>query len=220
MLGAFTILLLATEDNYPSSPKAVTEAFYDEWVNAEEDPLATRLYEESEYTTQVFIESIDTTVSSFEGGDYDPVLCAQDTPSSYTVSTRTKGEQEAETVVSTVFNDVTKEVVVKLIRNEEVWKIQNIKCPQPEVSKSGFDEIGNLVKDNPGLEPGVWHLSYEKPGKPALTKRLVFTDSSACVGEREGGDCDPEELAIGSRVRVVGNREDGVVAVTLLELVE
>ena len=221
-LGAlvFAILSSAAEDDYPSSPKAVTEAFYDEWVNAEENPVSSQLYEGSEYVTQVFVENTNKAVSSFESGRYDPVLCAQDVPSSYTVSTRTKGEQEAETVVSEVFGDTAKSVNVKLVRHEGLWQIQEIICPEPEVSEEEFNEAGNLVKDNPGLEPGVWYLSYEKPGKPALTKKLVFVESSTCIDGSEDSGCSPEELIVGSRVRITGSEEGGAVVVSRLELVE
>lgn len=35
-----------------------------------------------------------------------------------------------------------------------------------------------MIKDNPGFKPGVWFLSYEKPGSPGLSVELDLTSVS------------------------------------------
>lgn len=44
-----------------------------------------------------------------------------------------------------------------------------------------FRQTGNLFKDNPGVSPGVWYLSYGEPGKPGLKVELQFTNEMKLV---------------------------------------
>ena len=52
---------------------------------------------------------------------------------------------------------------------------------EPIVETSAFFAEGNLVKDNPGLVSGVWHLVYEEPGFPGLSIPLSFDEASVCT---------------------------------------
>lgn len=63
-----------------------------------------------------------------------------------------------------------------------------------------FEATGNVIKDNPGLIPGTWYLSYETPGRPALTFRLSF----------QGGE---PPLFQGERVTVHGFEENNTLVV-------
>lgn len=78
-----------------------------------------------------------------------------------------------------------------------------------------FAHEGNLIKDNPGLEPGVWYLSYEEPGAPGLSAPLIFDDTSRCGGEGMLKICDISFVQ-GERVRVEGTKEGTAVRVTTL----
>ena len=66
-----------------------------------------------------------------------------------------------------------------------------------EVKTTIFNETGNLIKDNPGLEEG-WYLLYEKPGNPGLTARLVINKNTICKNKT----C--EELLAGDRASISG----------------
>lgn len=84
------------------------------------------------------------------------------------------------------------------------------------VSGTPFDQTGNIVIDNPGLESNVWHLVYELPGKPGLSVKLLIPSTIRC---QEGGKtvlCD-SFLTQGARVRVIGTEQGG--AVTIEQLV-
>ena len=97
---------------------------------------------------------------------------------------------------------------------------------------------GNLTKDNPGLEPGVWYIVSERPGRPAVMDKLSFDDNSLCtVGgiqsscvsnlytlmQRMGdcvrgikSECTSSFFIVGERVTVSGIEKDGVIYVSSL----
>jgi hypothetical protein len=79
-----------------------------------------------------------------------------------------------------------------------------------------FSETGNLMRDNPGFTPGVWYVSFEAPGQPALAQALVFDGESRCVSGMNESVCDPETFEQGSRALVEGvMTDDGVRVETL-----
>jgi len=67
-----------------------------------------------------------------------------------------------------------------------------------------FFEVGSLVKNNSGLEKGVWYLSYEKPGAPAKTIKLYFNANSNCRLSSVQKKCQEANLWAGLHVSVVG----------------
>jgi hypothetical protein len=87
-------------------------------------------------------------------------------------------------------------------------------CGQEVASTAvNFNETGHLVKDNPGLKPGVWFLVYEKPGVPALTTELSFDSGSKCKLNGTEGIC-PDVLLPGSALtKIEGVEKDGIVRV-------
>ncbi len=68
-----------------------------------------------------------------------------------------------------------------------------------------FNQVGNLLRDNPGLKPGVWYLSYGEPGKPGLKAELQFISQNS-------------DLQIGERVHIEGHETNEVVIVSKLEI--
>ncbi|MDD5098229.1 MAG: hypothetical protein PHD31_00680 [Candidatus Pacebacteria bacterium] len=81
------------------------------------------------------------------------------------------------------------------------------------IEENNFIKTGNLVKDNPGLEPGVWYLVYEMPGSPAINKKLSFDDKSICFDS-----CS--ELIQGEKVIIKGIENNGIVLVRELDFFE
>lgn len=80
-------------------------------------------------------------------------------------------------------------------------------APQTPAAPDGFQENGVLVRDNPGLKPGIWYLVYEKPGAPALALELHFDAESICADGPRQEVCDPEQFSSGTRVHLEGVRE-------------
>jgi len=71
--------------------------------------------------------------------------------------------------------------------------------------QENFSETGNIVINNPGLEPDAWYLVYEEEGSPAVTAKL---DLSAVETDFEPGD----------RVEIKGYEENGIVKVSWLRV--
>lgn len=92
---------------------------------------------------------------------------------------------------------------------------------QPQVTS--FDQTGNLIRNNPGLKPDVWYVSYEATGSPAVAQELAFSANSRCY---MGSDtttsvtCDTKTFTQGERARVVGTKSGSVVTVARLTLTE
>jgi uncharacterized protein YxeA len=103
---------------------------------------------------------------------------------------------------------------IHIVLEDNEWKIDKITIPEDEIIQ--FDQIGNLVRNNPGMEEDIWYLVYEQPGQPALTTSLIFTSSSICAEENENIICDTEKLTQGNRVRILGEeKEEGVEVIRL-----
>ena len=82
--------------------------------------------------------------------------------------------------------------------------------------RADFVEEGNLVINSAGLPPEVWHLIYEKEGRPALAQALVFDRSSMCGTIV----CEPTVFEQGVRVRIEGVKEEAQVRVRTLTITE
>ncbi len=82
--------------------------------------------------------------------------------------------------------------------------------------EDSFRQDGNLIKDNPGLPPGVWYLSFDSPGKAGNIVPIVLT-STYCT-DIDGSLCTMEELTSGMRVRVLGTEEGKSVMVRRIEI--
>jgi hypothetical protein len=70
------------EAGTPSTPAQVVADFY-EWYLAytqTANPLANKAYHDSPYVLAGYAQRVDEIVAGFEGGGYDPFLCAQDVP--------------------------------------------------------------------------------------------------------------------------------------------
>ena len=83
-------------------------------------------------------------------------------------------------------------------------------CQKIGQNTSAFSAEGTVVKDNPGLRPGVWYLVYERPGAPALSVEL---DLNAV-------DVPYIDLRQGERVHVEGTLRGSVVTVTTITEVQ
>ena len=70
--------------------------------------------------------------------------------------------------------------------------------------QTDFFETGNLVKDNPGFNPGVWYLVYEKQGSPALNVELKFSQDSFCQIGSISQSCQMTALEVGDRIQLAG----------------
>lgn len=61
------------------------------------------------------------------------------------------------------------------------------RAEENEDDKPNFTKSGYLIKNNPGLKPNVWYLSYEEAGSPGSLAELKFAsapDSGYKVGDK------------------------------------
>lgn len=66
-----------------------------------------------------------------------------------------------------------------------------------------FEKSGYLIRNNPGLKPNVWYLSFEEKSSPAVLVELNFESSQAVSG-----------FKVGDRVAVTGVKDNGVITVS------
>lgn len=83
--------------------------------------------------------------------------------------------------------------------------------PRPEM----FRQDGNIVRNNPGLDPDTWYLVYDVPGAPGRTQRLEFNGGSRCGSAEMLKICNTT-FEQGERVRIEGFRLKNDVVVTKL----
>lgn len=195
-------------------PVQAVETFYQNWISRE-DSLSARIYRDSEQVAPALASKLDAILDGMEGGGFDPVLCAQDKPASVSFELGEVTATTAEVNVQEVFGGMPKVVKVATVKTDEGWQIADITCPL--VSSIDFEKTGNLVKDNPGMEEGVWYLVFDEPGAPGSNVKLDFTESSICAEGQENNTCDPTQFTQGDRVKVLGQSADGMVRVMRLE---
>jgi hypothetical protein len=91
-------------------------------------------------------------------------------------------------------------------------------APSQPVRTFEVEQAGTLVRNTPGLTPGVWYVSYEEPGQPALTKRLSFAQDAVCIVNGVRGECKRSLFEQGLKVTVRGSDEDAGVHVEEMEI--
>jgi hypothetical protein len=73
------------------------------------------------------------------------------------------------------------------------------------VTEINFRKSGHIFINNPGFKPGVWYLTYEEPGQPALSKELKITGRNL-------------DIQTGQTVYVEGYESSGEVEVNKLNI--
>lgn len=136
----------------PEAPESVVESFYRWYIGHPSNPLSDGAYRSSEHLTEGFIQQVDEIVASFDQGAFDPFLCAQDIPGSFSVDEATivsegvEGDQEATVVVHQMWNAGTEyasthDLTVTLRMQDGEWKIVHIACGAPESSARTPEEV-------------------------------------------------------------------------------
>jgi hypothetical protein len=109
-------------------PEETVEAFYEWYSHYPGNPLVDGALRTHTGVTEGLVEKVYGIVDSFDDkGGYDPVLCAQDVPSSFEAEVNDQSEDSASTSVSTSFEG--HQIFVGLQRVGGVWMIADITCP-------------------------------------------------------------------------------------------
>jgi hypothetical protein len=174
----------ATSDPSTAAPGEVVERFYEWYVGYPGNALVDGAYRSSEYLAGGFVQQVDEIIASFDKGGYDPFLCAQDVPASFTVAPATVSGDEASVVVHEIWNPGTEvelvhDVTVTLRTVDGAWKIVGITCSDPQPVALLPEQVVRGFYD--------WYLGYI--GDPAVGEMRnpladgAYRSSEYLVGE-------------------------------------
>lgn len=80
----------------------------------------------------------------------------------------------------------------------------------PKDQKTDFSKSGNIVQ-----REGEWWLTYEEPGRPALTIKLTFNGQSLC----DGKPCFPVYWVNGARAEIRGIKDKENLLVSTVKII-
>lgn len=170
------------------NPTQTVSSFYENWTEYDGNPIVDRFYQKSEYVTTEFVSKTDRLINSFQGGGYDPVLCAQDKPESIQAVDEFIDGKNAKITIQETFSGVNKSIEVHLVREDNLWKIDEIKCinnDEADNSLSDTDKtiVGDYIREN------ISSLSPQKEvlgGKFYITEIRFIGSDSAIVRYEDG----------------------------------
>jgi hypothetical protein len=122
-----------------ATPEETVQGFYSWYLTSNAtikdsgerlNPLADGRYRSSPYLTEGFVQKVDAIVTSFDKGGFDPFICAQDVPQSFSSEKTIESGDTARVVVHTSFDGHT--FTVALLREAGVWKISDVLCEVTE----------------------------------------------------------------------------------------
>lgn len=200
---------LNNKENKALSPEEVALAFSSNWFTYDGDPLEDRIYQNNSFLSPALINKLNFLDAS------EAVLCNLDVPKN--IEFVDVGIQDELAIVNLnyIYEDFDQLVTFMLVKELDVWKIDEIACEDSDIGSSNFIETGNIVSDEDD-----WNIVYEKPGAPALVKSLIFNSDSVCLDSNNLSlDCSLSPWENGDRVEVKGILVDDGVQVISLNLI-
>jgi hypothetical protein len=108
------------------SPQEVAQSFYNDYQAMDSSLLSEDAYKTNPYLNADAVKYIDEVVAGFgEGGAYDPFICAQDMPDTFTAAEAVINGSQAVVEVESSWGTRTK---VTLDVTDGEWKISKIEC--------------------------------------------------------------------------------------------
>jgi hypothetical protein len=114
-----------------TTPEGVVNAFYSWYIwYAREvgNPLIDGVYRSSEYLDEQFVLKVDEVINSFYRSGFDPFLCTQDIPNSFTIEDASISDNIAKVIVHTSFEGHG--FSVSLQKSDDRWEIFDIVCDE------------------------------------------------------------------------------------------
>lgn len=143
------------------SPSQTADSFYQSWVEYEGNPISSKIYLDSSYLSESLKTELTSIIESFDGfGAYDPVLCAQEKPESISSQTLEEGDNSAELKMTLDFFGQERFINLKMIKESDVWQIDQINCLNPEEMAINFiiDNISDLSPE-PEVLGGTFYVT-------------------------------------------------------------
>jgi len=119
----------------PVTPEGVVNEFYEIYfdclINERVTMLDSCLQTQAgrPYFTKKGREKVAEVVSDQSEPDYDPLLCARNVPGSdYNIGTASISGNEASLMVTFSYGKEEHNVPIKLLKEKEIWNIDNIDC--------------------------------------------------------------------------------------------
>lgn len=141
---------ISNAQNREADPKETVESFYNWYLQYEGNPISSGAYKTSDYLSDNFKKEIDSLLSGFEGGGYDPILLAQDFPSSFEVSVVSVNNDQASVAVEMEFYGMTQSVEINLVKSGKLWQIDKIFRSSEASSSTGqSDQSVTIYFNNP-----------------------------------------------------------------------
>lgn len=128
-------------------PGLVVLNFYEQWVEYEGNPVSDRIYQDHPAISSEFSEELDRLLDSFEGGAFDPVLCAQEKPSSVKIKDIKEIGDRAQLTLTADFFGVEKDLNINLEKTDRTWWITDITCPASNTTPSKTTPWQEIVED-------------------------------------------------------------------------
>lgn len=166
----------ALPDPTTRTPEEVVDSFYSWWINYPGNPLAEQTYQGAGlYLTPGFIEQISATVASFDKGGYDPILLAQDVPTTVEIVSSTVEGGLAQVMVRTDL--MGHELAVSLQQDGGIWKIAGV-TRAGEAQGPGPAEVAETPEDAVRAFY-AWYLEYCRPSEGGEGKNPLVDQAYA-----------------------------------------
>lgn len=186
----------------PETPEGVTAAFYD-WYLAHigdpasddfRNPMVDKAYHDAPYLTESFVGYVDELLAGFQGGGYDPFLCAQAIPTHVTPELAFVRGETASVVVFSSFPN--QRVTVDLRPEGDSWVITNITCANDPagVATAFYTWYLGYIRSGAEGEPRNPLVDKAYRDHPLLAEALVEEVDQLLEGFDQGG-YDPFLLA-------------------------
>jgi hypothetical protein len=169
-------------------PEKTVRDFYKEWTDYEGNPMMAGVHRGSVYLSSDYARKVDGIIDSFDGGGFDPVLCAQDIPERIDfISTEINGDNAVVTIEE-FFSGNAKTVKISLVNSGKGWVISDIACEKPLINgdaalREHQNKVGGYIREN------INELSPEKAvlGGTFQVVSIKFTKADTCLVEYEDG---------------------------------
>lgn len=119
-------------------PEEVIESFLRWYAGYPGNPLADDVLSSNPLVTEGLVEKVDAILASFGPAGYDPILCAQDRPRSFSVEVTDRSADSVAAVVRTEFEG--HEIYVGVAKVDGEWMIADVTCPTDPSSSTPEEE--------------------------------------------------------------------------------